>query len=310
MASRPWSMARTASSAVISPFSTRRLFTVSRRRLMKSQVRLVAPVPVAADAGNVEPVEVGLALHVARQPEPVTGAAVARVGAPQPDEGFPILAGQHVGRHHDGARAGLFGAPRQANGYLPFVRRVELEPHRAAARLDRLFDRGRGHRREHLQVVALAGSARNGELAVLVKGAVGAGGRQHDRAGVALAEQFQAQVERLDVDQAPRPELELQEALAVGAHGHFVVDAGRHVAEMRWRHVAVHHRLEVEDAEGFARGGDQLVERARTPHRGIGQALFLREDRGTGQQGTRCQEFEEAAAVGRLIDHVLPVQKR
>ena len=47
--------------------------------------------------------------------------------------------------------------------------------------------------------------------------------------------------------------------------GHLVVDAGRHVAEMRRRHVLVHHRLEVEDVERLARRVDQLVERARRP---------------------------------------------
>ena len=239
----------------------------------------------AGDARHVEPVEVGLALDVARQAERVTRAAISRVAAQQPHQCLPVLPGQHVGRHHDGLRAGLLGAPRQALGHFPFVRRIELEPHRPAARLDRLLDRGRGHRREHLQVIALAGGARDRELAVLVEGLVGRRGRQHDRAGIALAEQFHAQVQGLDVDHAPRPELELQEALAVGAQRDLAVDAGRHVAEMRRRHVLVHDRLEVEDVDGLARRGDQLVERACAPHRGIGQALLLRQGLGgAGQQ--------------------------
>ena len=159
-------------------------------------------------------------------------------------------------------------------------------------------------------MIALAGRARDGELAVLVEGAVGGGGRKHDRAGVGLAEQFHAQVERLDVDQAPRPELELQEALAVRAQGHFVVDAGRHVAEMRRWHFLAHHRLEIEDVDGLARRGDQLVERARAPHRGVGQALFLRQGISVREQRTGREILKELTAGCGLIDHVLPDRGR
>ena len=62
-------------------------------------------------------------------------------------------------------------------GDLPFVGRIELEPDRPAARLDRVLDRGRGDGRQHLQVVAGPGGARDRKLAVLVEGAVGAGRR-------------------------------------------------------------------------------------------------------------------------------------
>jgi hypothetical protein len=138
-----------------------------------------------------------------------------------------------------------------------------------------------------------------------------AAGREHDRAGVGLAEQFHVQIQCLDVDQTPRPELELQEALAVGARGHFVVDAGRHVAEMcRW-HLLAHHRLEIEGVDGHARRSDQLVERARAPHRGIGQALFLRQHVGrAGHQRTGREILQETTAGCELIDHVLPDRGR
>ena len=153
-------------------------------------------------------------------------------------------------------------------------------------------------------MIALAGGARHGQLAVLVEGLVGRRGRQHDRARIGLAEQLHAQVQRLDVDHAPRPELELQEAFAVGAQGHLVVDAGRHVAEMRRRHVLVHHRLEVEDVDGLARRGDQLVERARAPYRRIGQALLLRQRLGSvGHERTRSKELQETTTGGEGADH-------
>ena len=45
-----------------------------------------------------------------------------------------------------------------------------------------------------------------------------------------------AHVDLADVDQPARAEHEFQEALAVGAQRDLVVDAGRHVAEMRGRH--------------------------------------------------------------------------
>ena len=102
---------------------------------------------------------------------------------------------------------------------------------------------------------------------------------------VGLAEQLHPRVELADIDQAARPELEFLEALAVGAQRHLVVDAGRHVAEMRRRHVLVRDQLEVEHVERLARAADQLVERARSPDHRIGQALqLLRERLGAAEQ--------------------------
>ena len=138
----------------------------------------------------------------------------------------------------------------------------------------------------------------DGELAVGMKGPVAAGRRDHDRAVVADAEDLDAHVDLADVDQPPRPQLELPEALAVGAQRHLVVDAGRHVAEMRRRDVLLHHRLEVEHVERLPGVGDQLVEIARRPVHRIGQPQLLPPGRCARQQRACRQELQQAAAAG------------
>src|SRR5260370_178436 len=74
-------------------------------------------------------------------------------------------------------------------GDLPFVRRIEVEPHRSAACGDRVLDRGRGAGRQELQVVAGLCRLGDGDLAVRMKGAVAAGRGDGDRAVVARAEE-------------------------------------------------------------------------------------------------------------------------
>ncbi len=86
-------------------------------------------------------------------------------------------------------------------------------------------------------MVAGLGRARDTGLGIVVERALAADWRAHDWRGIFGAEDIDAHVDLADVDQAPRPELEFQEALAVGAKRHFVVDARRHVAEMRRRDV-------------------------------------------------------------------------
>ena len=120
------------------------------------------------------------------------------------------------------------------------------------------------------------------------------------------AENVDAHVDLADVDQAPRPQLEFQEAFAVGAQRDFIVDARGHVAEMRRRNVLPRHRLEIEHVDGFLRVLDDLHGRRGRPQHRIrqlgrdflspgGQAAIC-------QQGTGGQEFQELAATGGLID--------
>jgi hypothetical protein len=50
----------------------------------------------------------------------------------------------------------------------------------------------------------------------------------------------------------------------------------------------------------------RLTERARAPHRGIGQALFLRQDISVRQQRTGREILQETTAGCGLTDHTLP----
>ena len=299
MPSSPLSTARIASSGVIRPFSTSLVFTVSRRRLMKSQVRLVAPVRI--DAGDVEPVEVGLALHEARQPQRMALRAVALVGAPQAHVGLPVLPRQHVDRDDDGLGAGLLGAPGQRLGHLPTCWWGRAGTRRAGRAL-RSPARSRSWPRSTGSAGGCpAGGARDGKLAVLMEGAVGSGRRHHDRASVGAAEQLQAEVELRDVDQPPRPQLELLEAVAVGAQRHLVVDAGRHVAEMGRRHVLVHHRFEVEDVERFARRWRSACRACAAPRPSDRAGAAPAPGDRSRQQRTGRKEFQETAAAEFIV---------
>ena len=141
------------------------------------------------------------------------------------------------------------------------------------------------------------------DLAVGVKRLLAADRRDDDRGGVSHAEDVDAHVDLADVDEPPRPELEFEEALAVGAQGHFVVDAGGHVAEMRRRHVLPAHRLEIEDVDGLLRRLDEVVRLPRPPHQRIGHHRLGQQRFGQGgraarsQQRTRGEILQEAAAV-------------
>ncbi len=152
-------------------------------------------------------------------------------------------------------------------------------------------------------MIAGLGRARDAFLAVGMIGFMAAGRIDDDRRFVALAENFRAHVDLADVDQPARAELEFQKALAVGAQRDVVVDAGGHVAEMRRRHVLVHHRLEIEYVERFLGAGDQMVVVARRPDERIGRQLRIRLSRqrrktGAGEQRACGEKLNEAAAAG------------
>jgi hypothetical protein len=70
-----------------------------------------------------------------------------------------------------------------------------------------------------------------------------------------------------DIDEPPRPQLEFSETFAIGAQGHFVVDARGHVAEMCPRNILPHDRLEVENVKRLRRLGNQLVKNRAAPSR-------------------------------------------
>src|SRR5580704_9415274 len=156
-------------------------------------------------------------------------------------------------------------------------------------------------------MIAELGRARDGSLAVGMIAAVAARGVDDDRRLIALAENFSRHVDLADVDQPARAKLEFQKAVAVGAQRDVVVDAGGHVAEMRRRHVLVHHRLEIEHVERFLGTSNQVIVVARRPHERIGRPLRtrLRRERGkvgAGEQRACGEKLNEAAAAGRLLD--------
>jgi hypothetical protein len=74
-------------------------------------------------------------------------------------------------------------------------------------------------------MVAGLGRPRDTRLRIVMERALAADRRAHDRRTVFGAEDVDAHVDLADVDEAARAELEFQEALAVGAERHLVVDA-------------------------------------------------------------------------------------
>jgi hypothetical protein len=131
--------------------------------------------------------------------------------------------------------------------------------------------------------------------------------RHHDRGVVFDAEDFGRHVDLADVDQPARAEHEFQEALAIGAQRDLVVDARRHVAEMRGRHAHAHDRLEIEHIDRVLRRLDEFFRTQRRPHDGVGKLVS---GNGSltgegfkpagGEQRAAGQELQELAAAGGL----------
>ena len=90
-------------------------------------------------------------------------------------------------------------------------------------------------------------------LPVGVKEFVAANRAHEDRRIILGAEKLYAGIDFGHVIEPAREQLEFQEPLAVGAQRDLVVDAGRHVAEMRRRHVLMCHWLEVENVDRVLR---------------------------------------------------------
>ena len=120
-------------------------------------------------------------------------------------------------------------------------------------------------------MVAGARGFRHRDFAFGVERLLSADRRDDDRRVVAHAENLGAHVDLADVDQAARTQHEFQEAFAIGAQRDFIVDAGRHVAEMRRRNVGAADRLEIENVDRLLRALDQVLGLERRPHDGIGQ---------------------------------------
>ena len=72
-------------------------------------------------------------------------------------------------------------------------------------------------------------------LAVGVKGAVAAGGRDRDRPVILSAKDLHGHVDDADVNEPTRAQLEFEKALTIGAQRHFIVDTCDDVAKMRRR---------------------------------------------------------------------------
>src|SRR5262249_60980800 len=101
----------------------------------------------------------------------------------------------------------------------------------------------------------------------------------------------------------PRPELIAQEGLSIGTQRDLIVEARSHIAEMRRRHVLLHHRLEIEDGERLFRLADELADVPRRPRQWIGRTRrsgdVLRKSRPANlrQQWAPDQELQDAATA-------------
>src|SRR6202158_6101374 len=291
IASIPASVASFASSWARIPLSTSLTLTVSRKRLIRSQVRLGTIVVLTPPRSM--PVKFGLRQVVV---EAMTASAVAGVGAPQSDKSLPFRRRSHIQRHHDrGCARGLCPLD-QTFGNLPALRGVELKPYRRAARGDGILDRGRRDGGQNLQMVAGFRGLGDGDLRIGMKGAVAAGRRNNDRAVVFRADDLGADVAFAGVDEPARAQLEFLENLAVGTQGYFVIDACGHVTEMRRRNVLLHHRLEVENVKRLRGIGNQFVEVARGPVCRIRWMQCFRHGAAC-EQRARSQELQQPAAA-------------
>src|SRR5262245_15411342 len=104
------------------------------------------------------------------------------------------------------------------------------------------------------------------------------------------------------VDETSRTQLEYEKALANGAEGHLIVDAGDQVAETHWRPVFLRDRLEVANVEGLHGVGDHIALIVRGPGhrigmlRGGGHVLCGDHRNNVGQQGG-CEKLKEMTAA-------------
>src|SRR5215813_9320025 len=128
IASMPLAAANRASSGAKIPLSTSLVRTVSRRRLMNSQVKFGV-------------LKIGFAGQIARRR--MAAAAFARVDAPKPDERFPLLWAEHINSEDDCLASRAFRPLGQAVADRPSLRRIELEPDRCAAGSNRILHRRR-----------------------------------------------------------------------------------------------------------------------------------------------------------------------
>src|ERR1700733_14207138 len=140
-----------------------------------------------------------------------------------------------------------------------------------------------------------------GNLAVGVKEIVATNRAQENRGNRLGAEKLRAGIALGPVIEPAREQLEFQEPLAVGAQRDLVVDAGRHVAEMRRRHVLMCDRLKVENVDRVLRTFNQFAVRWCPNHR-IGQLgrRFLSVSRycTRREQRTSSEILQKAAPAG------------
>src|SRR5215470_20135383 len=98
-----------------------------------------------------------------------------------------------------------------------------------------------------------------------MKGLICAGWADENRRGIPRAENLSAGINVGHVNEAARAQLEFLETFPIGTQGHFIVDAGRHVAEVRRRYVFSHERLKVEYVDRILRACDCVLQIARSP---------------------------------------------
>ena len=161
---------------------------------------------------------------------------------------------------------------------------------------------------ENLQMIAALRRVGDSDFAVGVVGPIASGRCDADQQVIFHAEDLNAGVDLGNVVQAPRPQLKFQKALAIGAQRDFIIDAGRHVAEMRRRHVLAAHRLKVEHVDRLIGALDRILGIERGPVAGIRKPSHgcrdLARDRSPSagrQQRAAGQELQEAASAGSLM---------
>jgi hypothetical protein len=125
-----------------------------------------------------------------------------------------------VERDDDGLVARVLGPPEEARCHVGVGARVELEPPGRVAEFGRdLLHHGRCRGTGDERDAEVAGGPRAGEFAVLVDDGLDANGREEDRDGKSLAEEFDGEVALGDVPQHPGDDTPSPEGLAVARRG-------------------------------------------------------------------------------------------
>ena len=205
------------------------------------------------DVLHLDPVEHALSRDVTRKAGNVADLALPLVEAGGERGADPVASGGKIHRQRDRRATGRLGAGDELFRHLEIGGRIKLVPDRFAPRLVHFLHGGGRHRGEQLEVLHRPRGAGHGDLALGVKRLLAPAGGDADGGRPAPVEDLHRHVGVRDVHQPTRPNPDPVERAAVLGKGAFAVHAGRHVAVVGGRQVALRQHPEVEDVRRLFR---------------------------------------------------------